>query len=207
MQFLSYRPVPPLADFVDQLWLSQGAAPAHEMERLLPDSTVELVINLHQDRIHLYDRDDYHRCGTVPGCMVSGPRTQYFVIDTQDQGATLGVHFRPGGAFLFLRGPASDLVDQSVALDALWGSAAADLRERLLAVQRRKASSAFGSLPPGTVSQAAGAPSRGQLRYSAVVRRRAVGRRGRGQSGFQSTPVHSDYSRIRSASLRRCSTA
>ncbi len=134
MQFLSYRPGPPLADFVDQLWLSQGAAPAHEMERLLPDSTVELVINLRQDRIHLYDREDYHHSGTAPGCIVSGPRTQYFVIDTQDQGATLGVHFRPGGAFFFLRGPASDLVDQSVALDALWGSAAAELRERLLAV-------------------------------------------------------------------------
>ena len=107
MQFLSYRPRPPLADFVDQLWLSQGPAPVHQMERLLPDSTVELVINLHQDLIHLYDRDDYHRCGSAPGCIVSGPRSQYFVIDTRDQMATMGVHFRPGGAFPFFRVPAS----------------------------------------------------------------------------------------------------
>jgi AraC-like DNA-binding protein len=133
MQLLSYRPLPPLADFVDQLWLSQGTAPAHQMERLLPDSTVELVINLHQDRIHLYDRDDYRHCGTAPGCIVSGPRTQYFVIDTQDQMATMGVHFRPGGAFPFFRAPAIELADQSVALDALWGRAAAEMRERLLA--------------------------------------------------------------------------
>ena len=41
MQLLSYRPQLPLADFVEQLWLSQGAAPAHQMERLLPDGTVE----------------------------------------------------------------------------------------------------------------------------------------------------------------------
>ncbi len=133
MQLLRYRPRPPLADFVDQLWLSQGAAPAHQMERLLPDSTVELVINLHQDLIHLYDRDDYHRCGSAPGCIVSGPRSQYFVIDTRDQMATMGVHFRPGGAFPFFRVPASELVDQSIALDALWGSAASEMRERLLA--------------------------------------------------------------------------
>ena len=108
MQFQSYRPLPPLADFVDRLWLSQGAAPPHQMERLLPDCTVELVINLHQDLIHLYDRDDHHRCNTAPGCVLSGPRTRYFVIDTQDQTATMGVHFRPGGAFPFFRVPATN---------------------------------------------------------------------------------------------------
>ena len=133
MQLLSYKPPPPLGDFVDQLWLSQGPAPAHEMERLLPDATVELVINLHQDVIYLYDRDDRHRRSTAPGCIVSGPRTRYFVIDTRDQVATMGVHFRPGGAFPFFRMPASELTDQSIALDALWGSAASELRERLLA--------------------------------------------------------------------------
>jgi AraC-like DNA-binding protein len=132
MQLLSYRPGPPLADFVDQLWLSHGTAPAHQMERLLPDSTVELVINLHEDLIHLYDRNDYHRCGTAPGCIVSGPRTQYFVIDTRDQTATMGVHFRAGGAFPFFDVPASELVDQSIALDAHWGSAASEMRERVL---------------------------------------------------------------------------
>jgi AraC-like DNA-binding protein len=133
MQILSYRPLPPLADFVDRLWLSQGSAPAHAMERLLPNCTVELVINLHQDHIHLYDRDDYRRCGSVPGCMLSGPRTRYFVIDTRDQTAVMGVHFRPGGAFPFFRAPASELADQSIALDALWGPAASEMRERLLA--------------------------------------------------------------------------
>jgi AraC-like DNA-binding protein len=132
MQFLHYRPLPPLADFVDQLWLAQGA-PAHQMERLLPDATMELVINLHQDRICLYDPTDYRPCGTTPGCIVSGPRSQYFVIDTQDQVSTMGVHFRSGGAFPFFRLPASELADQTVALDALWGRAAAEVRERLLA--------------------------------------------------------------------------
>jgi AraC-like DNA-binding protein len=133
MQLLRYRPQPPLADFVDQLWLSCGAPPPHQMERLLPDSTMELVINLHQDRINLYDPDDYRLCGTAPGSIVSGPRSRYFVIDTRDQVATLGVHFRSGGAFPFFRLPASELADQSVALDALWGRTAAELRERLLA--------------------------------------------------------------------------
>jgi AraC-like DNA-binding protein len=133
MQLLSYRPRAPLADFVDRFWLSCGAAPAHQMERLLPNATVELIINLHQDRIYLYDRNDYHRCGSVPGCIVSGPRSGFFVIDTQDQMATMGVHFWPSGAFPFFRLPLSELADQSLALDVLWGAGAAELRERLLA--------------------------------------------------------------------------
>ena len=133
MQFLSYRPGPPLADFVDQFWLSDGPAPAHGMERLLPDATVELIINLHQNVIRLYDRQTYLPCGTAPGCIVSGPRSQYFVIDTQDQMAVMGVHFRPGGSFPFFRMPSSELTDQSIALDDLWGLAARLLRERLLA--------------------------------------------------------------------------
>ena len=132
MQLVSYRPQRPLAYFVDRLWLSFGAAPLHQMERLLPDGTVELVINLYENRIQLYDRDQRH-CGTVPGALVSGPRTQYFVIDTQDQVATMGVHFRPGGAFPFFRLPALELADQSLSLDSLWGSAASAMRERLLA--------------------------------------------------------------------------
>ncbi len=133
MQVLSYRPLLPLADFVDQVWLSYGVVPAHMKERLLPDSSMELVINLNQDQIHFYDRRNYRRCGSAPGCIVSGPRTQYFVIDTQDQTATVGVHFRPGGGFPFFQVPAGELVDQSIALDALWGRAAAEMRERVLA--------------------------------------------------------------------------
>ncbi len=133
MQLLRYKPQPPLADFVDQLWLSQGAAPEHQMERLLPDTTLELVINLQQDCIKLYDPVDHYLCGTARGYIVSGPRSRYFVIDTRDQVATMGVHFRPGGAFPFFRVPPSELADQSVALDALWGPAATEIRERLLA--------------------------------------------------------------------------
>ena len=44
----------------------------------------------------------------------------------------MGVAFRPGGAFPFLRMPAGELRDTTVSLDALWGRLAIDLREQLL---------------------------------------------------------------------------
>lgn len=133
MQFLHYRPQAPLGDFVDLLWLWQGAVYAHQFERLLPDTTMELVVNLHQDRIYLYDPASLQVCGVAPGAIISGPRSRYFVIDTRDQIAVMGAHFRPAGAFPFFRVPPSELADQTVALDALWAGGAAELRERLLA--------------------------------------------------------------------------
>jgi AraC-like DNA-binding protein len=132
MLLLRHKPLPPLSDFVDVLWLCDDYAVSHEKERLLPDGTVELVINLKEDRIRIYDSHNAERYDTIPGCVVSGPRSEFFVIDTEGESATVGVHFKPGGAFPFLNLPPSELNNQSVALEWLWGTGSNRLRERLL---------------------------------------------------------------------------
>jgi AraC-like DNA-binding protein len=132
MLYLAHKPSPPLSDFVDLFWLYEGYDVPHKRERLLPDGTVELVINLKQDRIRVYDSDHAEDFHTIPGCVVSGPRSEFFVIDTESEASTIGVHFKPGGAFPFFRFPPAELSNQSVGLDCLWGAASARLRERLL---------------------------------------------------------------------------
>jgi len=132
MLYRAYKPSPPLADFVDSFWFYEGYEVPHERERLLPDGTVELVINLNEDCIRVYDSDDADDFHTIPGCVVSGPRTEFFVIDTQSAAMTVGVHFKPGGAFPFFKTPPAELWNQSVGLDCLWGAASTHLRERLL---------------------------------------------------------------------------
>lgn len=139
MLLIAHKPLPPLAEFVDLLWLCEDYCVSHEKERLLPDGTVELVINLRQDRVKVYDSrrpDQFH---VIPGCVVSGPRSEFFVIDTEGAAATMGVHFRPGGAFPFLGMPPNELNNQSVALEHLWGTASNRLRERLLEAQTAEA--------------------------------------------------------------------
>lgn len=126
-------PAPPLADFVDLFWLQEGGIPAHAQERLLPDGAMELVFDLRHDAISIYDRDDRARAQTFPGAIVCGAHSEYFVIDTASQASILGVHFKPGGAFPFLGVPAGDFHGAHVALDALWGRFAAELRDRLIA--------------------------------------------------------------------------
>lgn len=129
MLFLKHSPAPPVDEFVDYLWLLRDA-PAHGRERIFPTGTLELVINLDQDQVRIYD--DAGACRRLSGSVLSGAYARPFVIDTAEHALAMGVHFRCGGAFPFTRGTApGELSDGHVDLRMLWGSAAGALRERL----------------------------------------------------------------------------
>jgi AraC-like DNA-binding protein len=132
MPFLSHIPGPPLSQFVNLLWLYEGYTQPHAKERILPTGEMQIVINLLEDRSWVYDRDDTGRCQTFTGSLLSGAHSQYQVIGTAQQASVMGVYFRPGGAFPFLRSPAGELRNTTVSLDTLWGQAAIDLRNQLL---------------------------------------------------------------------------
>lgn len=131
LMLATYVPPPPLSDFVELFWLSEGYAQPHSRERLLPQGTVELIINLGDERNRVY-RGAECIPASFRGPLVCGPHSGFFAIDTDHALSVLGVHFRPGGAFPFFRPPAGELHDAHVALDALWGPAAAELYERVL---------------------------------------------------------------------------
>jgi AraC-like DNA-binding protein len=142
MLYRRYSPPPPLDQFVDLIWLYEASTlPTHKKERLLPDGSTELVFNLAEDKIRLYDRENTNRLQTFCGSVICGPHSQFFVIDTTEQVAAAGVHFKPGGAFPFLKLPTSDLHNLHVSLDTLWGALAAEVRERLIGAKTSEAKS------------------------------------------------------------------
>ncbi|PCC71613.1 AraC-type DNA-binding protein [Nannocystis exedens] len=131
MPALLHHPGPPLGEFVDCFWAWECYTGPAPRERALPSGTVDIVINLRDDSLRVFDRFD--RASRFPGIMVSGAHAGYFVIDTAPCAAVMGVHFRPGGAAPFLGVSAGELTGGHFALEALWGATAARLRERLLA--------------------------------------------------------------------------
>ncbi|MGH9634152.1 MAG: DUF6597 domain-containing transcriptional factor [Candidatus Angelobacter sp.] len=136
MQFFTHIPPPPLSNFVEILWFYDGYfAGSHNKERLMPDGSIELVINLKEDEARIYDRENLDKCERLPGALVCGPRSSFFVIDTAQQDSVIGVHFKPGGAFPFFKMPAIELHNLHVSLEDLWGQQAGLLRERLLEAQ------------------------------------------------------------------------
>jgi AraC-like DNA-binding protein len=130
MLFRTFTPSPPLDRFVEYLW-AYSDAPSHSQERILPSGTLELVVNLEEDEIRICDPEQPERYNRYRGAIVSGTYQSYFVIDARQQSSLVGVHFRPGGASPVLGVPAESLANRHVDLRDLWGSAAAELRERL----------------------------------------------------------------------------
>lgn len=133
MEFRHRRARGALAGFVDLLWLYDGPPQPHRLERLLPDGSCGLVVNLRDDVVRVYDRRDHSQYQRLPGGVLVGPHSDFFVIDTAQQQSVAGVHFLPGGAFPFLRMPAAELHGLHVGLDEVWGGFARELRECLAA--------------------------------------------------------------------------
>lgn len=109
------RPAPPLADRIEQLWYCEGYQSPHRRERVLPRGSFDVILDL--------------ACGSPP--LVCGMRSQYVVIETAFLRAIMGVVFRPGGARAFFDAPSDEFYNRDVPLDAVWGSDAFSLIERL----------------------------------------------------------------------------
>jgi len=131
MRFSSLKPAAPLSGFVDNFWLYEDYEAKHVNERILPTGTIELVINLRENELRIYDAEQTNRCSRFSGAIVSGAYGKGFISDSAEEAFIMGVHFRPGGAFPFLGVPAGELADTHVDLETLWGSSAIRLRERL----------------------------------------------------------------------------
>jgi hypothetical protein len=102
MLYFACNPGPPLAGFVAYFWALRDA-PVHSTERIVPSGTLELVVNLHEDALAIYDPASLS-CRRYSGAVVSGAYQRFFVIDTREHASIVGVHFRPGGAHPFLGG-------------------------------------------------------------------------------------------------------
>ncbi|HKD73888.1 MAG TPA: DUF6597 domain-containing transcriptional factor, partial [Ktedonobacterales bacterium] len=128
-----YKPASPLADFIDMFWWYDDYSLPYGRERLLPTGTVELVINLKDETMRIYDRHDLTRYHRFRGPLICGPHARFFHIDAEQQSSIIGIHFKAGGAFPFFGVPIGELQDTHLALETLWGDAAHELRGRLCA--------------------------------------------------------------------------
>jgi AraC-like DNA-binding protein len=131
--YLTHSPRGALAEFVDRFWLLSGAQIPRQ-ERILPSGTIELVVNLRENEIRIYDPASSETCRRFPGAVLSGTYSRVFVCDASQHESIAGVHFRPGGAVPFLDEAANEFADTHADLADLWGRSADELRERLCEV-------------------------------------------------------------------------
>lgn len=129
MDFHTYRPGPPLDRFIESMWYQDVSDWPFGRETLLPAAGATLILNLGGPQ-DLVDEES----GSVRvfrDAWVAGERSRPIVLDSHGKAHLLGLQFRPGGAYPFLKRPMADLRDQVVELDAVWGPVVEELRQRI----------------------------------------------------------------------------
>lgn len=130
MRVLTRKPAAPLSAFIDYFWYFECSRPLNEKELTLPDGSIDIVIDLREERVRLADAKG--RQFILNNTLMCGPHSEHFVIEHTKQSASMGIHFKPGGAFPFVGLPLDELHNTLLSMDMIWGSKAADLREELL---------------------------------------------------------------------------
>jgi AraC-like DNA-binding protein len=128
--YIRHIPSPPLDAYIDYLYYFDGLL--YLREKMLPMATVHLVVSF-GGAVKVFDASGAKHFATLTEARVIGVWSQCHIADWPSDSRFFGVCFKPGAAYPFLQLPLSELHNQFVPLDALWGNYAAEIRERLYA--------------------------------------------------------------------------
>jgi len=131
LTYIRHIPSPPLNTFIDYFYYIDGAMP-YRREKVLPTGWLDLEVNL-GSAIQIYDASGSKSVATCVESWWVGVWSTYGTVEWPLNIQLMGIHFKPGGAYPFLNFPLSELHNQIISADAIWGGFAAELRERLCA--------------------------------------------------------------------------
>jgi AraC-like DNA-binding protein len=136
LQYVEQRPSRALAPYVEALWWmhDRSPAPAAPAERILPDGCLELVLHLGDP---FAAGADAAALGRQPAALLVGQLTGPLFLRRGAQVETMGIRFRPGGAWPFVGPCVHELTGHAVAADALWGAGGSELWESVATARGR----------------------------------------------------------------------
>ena len=129
MAFIFHVPSPPLNFYVNRFYYPDGSIlPARE--KILPLPALDLKFNF-GGAFQVYPAEHGEPLATLKESWVLGLWSTSHIVEWPLDMQYIGVSFKPGWAYLFLQLPLSELQNQVISLDAIWGGFAAEIRERL----------------------------------------------------------------------------
>lgn len=136
MNYTERKPIPPLANRIECFWFaSSDEPPAAAPERVLPDGCIEWIFHLGAPFQRLNRAGEWE---IQPRSFVVGELTRFILLQPTGQVATMGVRFRPGGAYRFLPLPVHILTDGFVSTRDIWGRDGRLLEEAVLEARSRR---------------------------------------------------------------------
>jgi AraC-like DNA-binding protein len=131
MSYLRHVPSPPLDRYINHLYYLGGTM-TYPRERILPVPVLDLKVNL-GSAFQVYEHCQSERPRQLTESWLVGIQGVYHAVAWPSELQLYGVQFKSTGAYPFLRLPLSELYNQVVALDAVWGRFASEVREQLAA--------------------------------------------------------------------------
>ena len=127
---LELPPPPLLKPYVHLIWCFELDADGDPgpPERIAPDGIVELVFHYRDPMRMRFTGEDFV---AQPRTLVVSQTRRYLEFLPGGTTGLLSVRFRPWGAYHFLGMPISEIADQLVAAEDLWGEPVRELEERL----------------------------------------------------------------------------
>jgi AraC-like DNA-binding protein len=129
MAFIFHVPSPPLNFYINRFYYPDDSI-LPPREKILPLPALDLKINF-GGAFQVYRANEAEPFAALTESWVLGLWSTSHIVDWPLDMQYIGVSFKPGRASLFLPLPLSELQNQVVSLDAIWGRFAAEIRERL----------------------------------------------------------------------------
>jgi AraC-like DNA-binding protein len=131
MIYREHHPEGRLGELVDRFWYCEGMVTPHPFERVMPSGCASLIFALAQDWISVPRAPRLDRVERGPASLFVPARAESELVATADFARLAGVHFHPWGWRAFFAEPARVLGTEDLPLEALWGTAAREIRARL----------------------------------------------------------------------------
>lgn len=131
MIYRRHGPAAPLDRFVEHFWFFESTSISHSRERVLPDGSSELIIDLGSVPRRWFDSYDPRRGTAFRRAWLSGAHAEFLLIEVLPVACLIGVHFRPGGLGAFLPFPAEEMTGRVEQAEGVWGNGITGLREVL----------------------------------------------------------------------------
>jgi AraC-like DNA-binding protein len=131
MRYTEHQPSAALANHVECIWFvsdDDSSAETHSSERLLPDGCIEWIFHFGARFRQLIQG----KWELQPRSFVVGGLTRFIMVQATGPVASMGIRFRPGGAYRFMPFPIDALTDQAVPTEDIWGHAGACIAEAVL---------------------------------------------------------------------------
>lgn len=97
-------------------------------EPILPDGCMEIVFDLADRFLRLYDSDKVER---QPVTIVAGQIRRHILVQPTGRVELFGIRFHPAGAFPFFDFSLSELTDKTENIDSIWGSEGREIEARV----------------------------------------------------------------------------